>query len=48
MREITLTVELPDQLADHVERRRAETDVILQIGSERRDLPTDENELCEC
>jgi len=45
MREVTFTVELPEQLADHIEQRRENTDVVLQVGSDRRDLPTSESEL---
>lgn len=45
--EITISVELPDELADHVERRKSEYDVVLQKNDERRNLPTGENELTE-
>jgi hypothetical protein len=47
MQEVTFTVELPDQLAHYIEQRREKTDVILEVGDERRDLPTAESEVGE-
>ena len=44
-REVTLTVELPEELADRVESQRSAYDVVLKRSDERRDLPTDESVL---
>jgi hypothetical protein len=38
-------VELPEGLAEIVERRRAELGVELKLPDNRRNLPTDENGL---
>jgi hypothetical protein len=45
VRTVTLEVELPDGLADLVERRRSELDVELSLPSGRRNLPTTESEV---
>jgi hypothetical protein len=47
MRTVTLQVELPDGLADLVERRRSELGVELSLPSGHRNLPTSENEVSE-
>lgn len=47
VRTVTLEVELPDGLADLVERRRSELDVELSLPSGRRNLPTGESEVSE-
>ena len=44
-REVTLTVELPEEIADRVESQRSAYDVVLDRSDERRDLPTDESVL---
>jgi hypothetical protein len=43
--EITISVELPDELADRVESQRSAYEVVLERSDERRDLPTDESVL---
>lgn len=47
VRTVALEVELPDGLADLVERRRSELDVELSLPDGRRNLPTGENEVSE-
>ena len=47
VRTVTLKIELPNELADRVERRKSEYDVVLQKNTERRNLPTSESELAE-
>jgi hypothetical protein len=42
---ITVEVELPEGLAEIVERRRSEVVVELKLPDRRRNLPTEESEL---
>lgn len=44
-REVTLTVELPEKLADRVESQQSAYNITLERGDGRRDLPTSESEL---